>query len=212
MRAPSLVILEFKLRVRILLVCLLALLITSVGIASLVATAQIDTSAISSPGNIAINDKGSASAQAFVMTLNAQGEATCRLATPSERTRIMQRSGDSQVIYAGAPRRDASGVKDFGPNAPPNEQFPNLQPSAGLRIVLHGTSQFNQSQNQAARNAFIVAANRWEALISTPVTVVLDVDFGTTIFGTPFPSDDVLVRTMRKFFADYSLRYKRFAY
>lgn len=175
------------LRLKILLVCLLPLLIASGWKASLVVTAQIDT--------LAINDKASANSQAFVMTVNAQGEATCRLATPSERSQIMQRSGDRQVIYAGAPRRNTAGVKDFGPNAPPNDHLPNLQPSAGLRIVLHGTTQINQSQNQAARNAFIVAANRWEAIISTPVTVVLDVDFGTTYFGTPFSSSFVLGAT-----------------
>src|SRR6266566_3622891 len=83
-------------------------------------------------------------------------------------------------------RRDEGAPKNSNSNAPRNEQLPNIQPSAGLRIILHGTSQLNQ--NAIARNAFIVAANRWEAIISTPVTVVLDVDFGTTFFGTPFPS------------------------
>ena len=62
-----------------------------------------------------------------------------------------------------------------------------------MRIVLHGTAQLDQ--NQAAKNAFIVAANRWEALISTPVTIVLDVDFGTTFFGTPYPSADIIGAT-----------------
>lgn len=181
-------------RFRILLVCLLALLIASGGLATLVATAQIDTSAFNGPGNLTINDKGSASAQAFVLTMNARGDATCRMATPSERRQIMQRRGASHVIYAGAPRPGATNGKDSSPNAPP-ANLPNLQPSAGLRIVLHGTTQFNQSQNQAAKNAFIVAANHWEALISTPVTVVLDVDFGTTFFGTPFSSSAVLGAT-----------------
>jgi hypothetical protein len=176
------------LRLRVFLVCLLALLVTAAGLASFVASAQIDTAA----NNFAGNDKGSASSQAFVMTMNAQGEATCRVATPSERRQIMQRSGQVYVIYEGAPRRDAANANSRGQAVPP-AQLPNLQPSAGLRIVLHGTSQINQSQ--AAKNAFIVAANHWEALISTPVTVVLDVDFGTTFFGSPFSSSEVLGAT-----------------
>jgi subtilisin-like proprotein convertase family protein len=153
--------------------------------ASFIVSAQTEASTAGQT-NATVNDKGSASAQAFVMTLNARGEVTCRLATPSERSRIMQRRGEMHVIYAGAPRRDATGAKDFSPKAPGTDQLPNLQPSAGLRIVLHGTAQLDQ--NQTAKNAFIVAANHWEALISTPITVILDVDFGTTIFGQPFPS------------------------
>jgi len=171
------------LRHRFLLVALLALLSAAAAFLSLAARAQIGTEAIS--------EKGSAKAQAFVLTRNAQGDASCRVASPVERRSLMQRRGESYVIYAGAPRPGEEKTKDASRNAPP-ANLPNLQPSAGLRIVLHGTSQFNQSQNQTARNAFIVAANRWEATISTPITIVLDVDFGTTIFGTPFPSEDIL--------------------
>jgi N-acetylneuraminic acid mutarotase len=88
-----------------------------------------------------------------------------------------------RVIYSGAPRR-----KDlpYGSQLWISDEAGGLalQVSAGLRIVLHGTSQLEQ--NQAAKNAFIAAANRWEAIISTPITVVIDVDFGTTFFGQPY--------------------------
>ncbi len=161
---------------------LLSLLVASSWIASRVVSARDDQSALT-------NNKASANTQAYVMRLNAQGQATCRVATPSERSQIMQRRGDSVVIYAGALRRGETGANVHNLNAP-GDQLPNLLTSAGLRIVLHGTTQLNQ--NQTAKNAFIVAANRWEALISTPVTVVLDVDFGTTFFGTPYPSSDVI--------------------
>ena len=167
---------------RALRIFLLLLLIASVWVASRVVSARDDQSA-------STNNKASASAQAFVMRLNAQGQTTCRVATPSERSQIMKRRGDSVVIYAGAPRRGEAGSPERNLNAP-GEQLPALAPSAGLRIVLHGTTQLNQ--NQTAKNAFIVAANRWEAIISTPITVVLDVDFGTTFFGTPYPSSDII--------------------
>src|SRR6185369_9101890 len=68
-----------------------------------------------------------------------------------------------------------------------------LLPSAGLRIVLHGTTQLEQ--NQQAKNAFITAANRWEAVIATPITVVLDVDFGPTFFTQPYDDPDILGQT-----------------
>ena len=165
---------------RALLIFLLPLLVASGWIVSRVVSAQDDRLLLT-------NNKASASAQAFVMRLNAQGQATCRVATSSERNQIMRRRGDSVVIYAGAPRRGE--VKDRSANA----SLPNLQTSAGLRIVLHGTSQLNQ--NQTAKNAFITAANHWEGIISTPITVVLDVDFGPTIFGDPFPSSDILGAT-----------------
>ena len=166
---------------RAVLVCLVTLLIASGWIASLVVSAQNGSSPPNSQDEIRL-DKAPASSQAFVIYMNAQGGATCRAATPAERTQIMRRRGDSQVIYAGAPRRDASGKLEA---ALPRD-LPNLAPSAGLRIVLHGTSQLNL--NQTAKNAFITAANHWEATVSTPITVVLDVDFGTTVFGNSFPS------------------------
>ena len=100
--------------------------------------------------------------------------------------------GSTRVIYSGAPRRQDM---PYG-----NERWTSdetaglaLQVSAGLRIVLHGTSQLEQ--NQTAKNAFIVAANRWEAIISTPITVVIDVDFGPTFFGTPYSDPSILGAT-----------------
>src|SRR6185295_19381057 len=68
-----------------------------------------------------------------------------------------------------------------------------LFPSAGLRIVLHGTAQLEQ--NQQAKAAFIQAANRWEAVIATPITVVIDVDYGPTFFGQAYDDPDILGAT-----------------
>jgi len=97
-----------------------------------------------------------------------------------------------RTIYSGAPRRKEM---PFGTEAWTSDETTGLalKVSAGLRIVLHGTNQLEQNQN--AKNAFIVAANRWEAIISTPITVVIDVDFGTTFFGSPYPEPDILGAT-----------------
>lgn len=132
--------------------------------------------------------------QAFVVSQNERGEIACREATSEESHMTTARSGGGpmRVIYSGAPRR---GDMPYGSEQWTSDETAGLvlQVSAGLRIVLHGTSQLEQ--NQTAKNAFIVAANRWEAIISTPITVVIDVDFGTTFFGQPYPDPSILGAT-----------------
>lgn len=63
-----------------------------------------------------------------------------------------------------------------------------ISPNAdgGLKIILRGTPQLDGFPD--AKNGFINAAARWEAIIKTPITIVVDVDYGTTRFGTPYPS------------------------
>lgn len=122
--------------------------------------------------------------QTFVVSQNERGETACREATSKDPQMTAARGGGGpmRVIYSGAPHR-----KDMphGSQLWTSDETAGLalQVSAGLRIVLHGTSQLEQ--NQTAKNAFIVAANRWEAIISTPITVVIDVDFGTTFLDSP---------------------------
>lgn len=54
----------------------------------------------------------------------------------------------------------------------------------GLDIVLRGTPQLLQFPDAVA--AFEAAAQRYEDFIANPVTVVIDVDYGPTRFGTPW--------------------------
>jgi hypothetical protein len=61
---------------------------------------------------------------------------------------------------------------------------------SGLTIVLRASSQLDQ--NPQAKAAFIAAAAKWEALIQNPITVVIDVDYGPTVFGISFPSSNTL--------------------
>src|SRR6185369_5328333 len=61
---------------------------------------------------------------------------------------------------------------------------------AGLTIVLRASAQLDQ--NPQAKAAFIAAAAKWEALIQDPITVVIDVDYGPTVFGIAFPSSNIL--------------------
>lgn len=58
--------------------------------------------------------------------------------------------------------------------------------SSGLKITLRATSQLDSFP--AAKASFIKAAATWEALVADNITLVMDVDFGPTRFGTPYPA------------------------
>lgn len=142
------------------------------------------------PSQAAATDKSADNSEVFVIYRDAKGESVCRRATPAEEVQLRERNGAGPVntIYAGGRR-----VKDARYSPMTTESGTALLPSAGLRIVLHATSQLQS--NPVARDAFIVAANRWEAVVSTPITVVVDVDFGTTFFGQPWGSPNILGAT-----------------
>ena len=64
---------------------------------------------------------------------------------------------------------------------------------AGLSIILRGTQQLENFPQ--AKNAFLRAAQTWQELIRTPITMIVDVDFGPTRFGVPYPSPNTLGST-----------------
>jgi hypothetical protein len=100
---------------------------------------------------------------------------------------------DGRIVCLEASAEQARGIKGRGPNLPldliehDSDQYSGAR--TGLRIILRGTSQLQGSPQ--ARESFKRAAARWEALIQTGVTVVVDVDFGPTSFGVGF--DDNVV-------------------
>jgi hypothetical protein len=63
----------------------------------------------------------------------------------------------------------------------------SIEPQAtdGLSITLRATSQLEA--NAAAKAAFLRAANTWKALIKSPISIFIDVDFGPTRFGQAYP-------------------------
>jgi hypothetical protein len=180
---------------------LLALLTTFAGVAPLAAPARASSASIASVAASAAGQDVPGpdhtghdhSQEGYVIFQNARGETVCRKAEEAELELFEDRSaaGAPVVIYDGAPyqRQTAKGEEMLMATAPDSTGLA-LQPSAGLRIVLHGTQQLEQ--NQAAKNAFIVAANRWEAIISTPITVVIDVDYGPQFFGQDYGSPNIL--------------------
>lgn len=97
---------------------------------------------------------------------------------------------DGRAVCLEAGAEQAHGIRDRDPNLPLTPLAPGQSPDQqGLRIILRGTSQLRGFP--LASEALERAAARWEAVIQTRVTIVIDVDFGPTLFGKPF--DDNVV-------------------
>src|SRR5215470_16400750 len=64
---------------------------------------------------------------------------------------------------------------------------PTLQAASGLQIILRATPELEA--NAQAKAAFVRAADLWASRIQSPTTVIIDVDFGPTWFGDPFPKN-----------------------
>src|SRR5205085_4037635 len=77
---------------------------------------------------------------------------------------------------------------------------PQTNQARGLTLVLRATDQLEH--NPTAKAAFLKAAALWESLILTPITVVIDVDFGPTWFGEPFPTGVVGLTNSQQLFAE----------
>ena len=112
----------------------------------------------------------------FVQRMNAGGIVQC-YEIPRDEAFVKQlienaNASGLHIISETIGRRNKKGDLLKGPQA------------AGLDIILRGTTQLDG--NAAAKQAFINAAATWEAKLKNPVIIVMDVDFGTTRFGTAY--------------------------
>jgi hypothetical protein len=98
------------------------------------------------------------------------GRIACREASLEEARRMAHRELDAPTQTLAA--------RETAPD--------QASANSGLNIILRGTAQLNNFP--AARDAFIRAANTWRNFIHTPITIVIDVDFGPTRFGIPYPA------------------------
>ena len=114
------------------------------------------------------------------------GNAVCRDATPAERVQILRRDPEVRTSHihpmfdgfrAGESKSGASGLDTGTANLIPGH----------LDIVLRPTAQLQLPENAHVLAAFERAAAVWENLITSEMTVVIDVDYGTTRFGTEYP-------------------------
>jgi uncharacterized protein YneR len=94
------------------------------------------------------------------------GQSVCRDATEAEARMLMSRDRE-QYLH---PLDD-----DSSAHSPAQQD--------GMKIILRGTAQLERFPE--AKAAFLRAARRWEAVIQSPVTLVIDVDYGPTWFGQP---------------------------
>ena len=111
----------------------------------------------------------------FTIYRNAEGEFVCRQATEEE---IRERE---RIDPNGQGLRRINHYELIG-----NEAVQQSVNGTGLTIILRATQQLQQ--NPPATAAFTRAAQNWEAIIMSPVTIFIDVDFGTTNFGQTWPS------------------------
>src|SRR5215510_2930623 len=97
---------------------------------------------------------------AFI-TYKADGRVGCRDATPEEARALKLRFGQP-VHEISLDRQGSDRILEAT--------------SGGLQIILRATNQLENFP--AAKTAFLNAAAHWQAIINTPITVVVDVDFG----------------------------------
>ena len=108
--------------------------------------------------------------QAFV-NYRSEGAVGCREATQDEAKVLNRRASQSMHVISSDRRSSKTSSAE----------------STSLQIVLRATNQLESFP--AAKAAFLNAAATWEALINTPITVVIDVDFGPTWFGEEYDTN-----------------------
>jgi hypothetical protein len=123
-----------------------------------------------------------AQAHQFTLYQDESGNVACRAATLEERIQSESINPASQGL------RQINHLKrEYTDNAHSANVQTGANTGTGLIIKLRATTQLQN--NQPALDAFNRAAQNWENLIQTPVTVYMDVDFGTTNFGTAWPAN-----------------------
>ena len=114
-----------------------------------------------------------AEGEAGISTLyESGGGVACREATAEEAAALSRR-------YQHEPLHTISPADRYSPN----------EKDRGLRIVLRATSQLERFPE--AKAAFLRAAAAWEDKVQSPITVIIDVDFGPTLFGSPFQPSSI---------------------
>ncbi len=175
---------------RTFLTCLLSFLLVFAGPASLVGFAQ-ETGATANPGGgskpLSVPFSEPDELNGFIIR-QVNGEIVCLDATPAELLRIKPLDTDPPLRQLNHLSKDETTAR--GSVASDNPTTAGAE--TGLKIILRGAEQLNGHTEAAA--AFARAAAVWESLITTDITVVIDVDFGTTRFGTAF-GEDVLGST-----------------
>jgi len=120
--------------------------------------------------NAAVGSSGSDN-DYFMLYAAPDGDTVCRVATAAERSDLEKITPRNlrQINHLGEKSLDVSTAA-----------------ASHLTIVLRATT--NLQNNAPAQAAFIRAAANWENIISSPVTIFIDADFGPDNFGQAWPS------------------------
>jgi hypothetical protein len=110
----------------------------------------------------------------FTVYRNELGELACREATREE---IIER----QKVDPQRP-----GLRQINHQELDKSVSAQAPEATNLIIVLRATQQLQN--NAAATAAFNRAAQNWESIIMSPITIYIDVDFGATNFGQTWPA------------------------
>jgi hypothetical protein len=116
----------------------------------------------------------------FTIYQDESGNIVCRKATLEER--LQSQNINPSALGLHQINHLKRGYDDYAHRA--NNQTGGTNAGTGLTIILRATTQLQN--NAAANQAFVRAAQNWENLIMSPVTIYIDVDFGSTNFGQPW--------------------------
>jgi uncharacterized protein DUF4214 len=124
----------------------------------------------------------------FFVIYRGEGGVVCRAATLAERENL------KKVVPKNLRQLNhlETATKTDGAFAMAATTTSDNDTQQHLKIILRGTKHLDD--NPAAKAAFLRAATAWENLISSPLTIYIDADYGTDNFGEAWP-DNVLGST-----------------
>ncbi len=151
-------------RTALALTLILAVFLTSLGL-----TASVHASTSSASTGIEWDH--------FLISKGEDGDTTCREANFAERREL-------ELINPKNLRQ----VNHLGDNL--NALSGGGSAEGQLTIILRATANLDAATGDAplAKAAFLRAADAWEAVINSPVTIFLDADYGPDNFGQPWGS------------------------
>jgi hypothetical protein len=120
-----------------------------------------------------------------------------RLTQPSTLGVFARKAINGRMVCLEASLEQSRSIRDRIAQLTRLTPDPSTSLRTGLKIILRGTSQLQGFP--AAIEAFKRAAAQWEAQIQTFTVVVIDVDFGQTLFGKQFDDDVVSVTDAQVF-------------
>ncbi len=106
-------------------------------------------------------------------------QTTCRDMTQTETLELRRDPEQLRQLRVITARERQEALRDTAMAAQP-------EGVNGLTITLRSTAQLDGFPQ--AKAAFIRAAAQWEAQIKNPISIIIDVDYGPTRFGTAYPT------------------------